>query len=120
MRNTEVSIDTRPLIECFERASLIIVEKLKSPVRCIFNDGMIKVSCSTPLGKSFEQFEAEFTGDPIEIGFNNRFLLDALRASESDRVRLVLNSSNSPMKILPLEGDNFLFLILPVRIKKEI
>jgi DNA polymerase-3 subunit beta len=117
--STELKIDTKTLLDCFERASLVIVERLKSPVRCIFDEDLIKVSCSTTLGKSFEQVEAKIEGEPLEIGFNNRFLLDALRASETDMVRLALNGANAPMKILPPEGDSFLFLVLPVRIKQE-
>ena len=59
---------------------------------------------------------AEIEGGNIEIGFNSKFLLDALKATESDEVRLELNSSSQPILILPIEGDKFLFLVLPVRI----
>ena len=53
------------------------------------------------------------------MGFNNRYLLDALRNTEGDEVRIELNGPLSPMKILPKEGDSFLFLVLPVRLKNE-
>lgn len=52
------------------------------------------------------------------MGFNSRFLLDALKNAETDEVRLELSGPLSPMKMLPLEGDSFLFLVLPVRLKK--
>ena len=55
----------------------------------------------------------------MEIGFNNRYLLDALRNVEGDEVKVVLNGALSPMKVLPKEGDSFLFLVLPVRLKTE-
>ena len=59
------------------------------------------------------------TGDRVEIGFNNRYLLDALRNADGDEVKLSLNGALSPMKVLPREGDSFLFLVLPVRMKSE-
>ena len=53
------------------------------------------------------------------MGFNNRYLLDALRNSEGDEVRLQLNGPLSPMKVLPREGEDYLFLVLPVRLKTD-
>lgn len=53
------------------------------------------------------------------MGFNSRFLLDALKNSETDEVRIELNGALSPMKILPVTGDNFLFLVLPVRRRND-
>ena len=50
------------------------------------------------------------------MGFNSRFLLDALRNTEADEVRVELAGALQPMKILPVSGDNFLFLVLPVRL----
>ena len=51
------------------------------------------------------------------MGFNSRFLLDALKNAETDEVRIQLNGPVSPMKILPVDGESFLFLVLPVRLK---
>lgn len=59
-------------------------------------------------------------GDSVEMGFNNKYLMDALRAAESDEVRIELNGPVSPMKIYPPQGEDFLFLVLPVRLKNEI
>lgn len=116
---TELEIDTKILIDCFERASLVIVERMKSPVRCIFEDDIIKISCSTNIGKSFEQLEVKMDGETVEIGFNNRYLLDALRATETERVKILLSGANSPMRIVPPDNDEFLYLVLPVRLKES-
>ena len=59
------------------------------------------------------------TGQSVEIGFNNRYLLEALRNTECDEVKIQLGGPLSPMKVVPKEGDNFLFLVLPVRLKSE-
>ena len=106
-------------IESVERVSLLITDRLKSPVRCIFSGNEIRVSCSTSIGRANDQIEAKITGNDVEMGFNNRYLLDALRNTEGDEVRIELNGPLSPMKILPKEGDSFLFLVLPVRLKNE-
>lgn len=47
------------------------------------------------------------------MGFNSRFLLDALKNTETDEVRIELGGALSPMKVLPPEGEAFLFLVLP-------
>nr|WP_317412190.1 DNA polymerase III subunit beta [uncultured Solibaculum sp.] len=118
--STQVRVKTRALIDSIERASLLISDRLKSPVRCIFEEDEIRISCVTTAGKVRDQVEASLEGDRVEIGFNHKYLLDALRASESDEVRVVLSGPVAPMKVLPVEGEHFLFLVLPVRLKNEI
>lgn len=117
--STEIIIDTKRLIASLERCSLLIVEQTKAPVRCIFGDGQVKVSCSTSLGKLSDAFSADISGNKVEIGFNCKYLLDALKAAESDKVKLLLNGGLSPMKIIPADGDAYTFLVLPVRLKNE-
>ncbi len=116
---TEVTAQTRSFIDSVERVSLLITDRLKSPVRCIFEDGEVKISCATSIGKASDEFTAAIEGDSVEIGFNNRYLLDALRNTDGDEVKIQLNGALSPMKVLPKEGDSFLFLVLPVRLKNE-
>lgn len=117
--NTEIILNTRDLISSLERCMLLINDKTKAPVRCIFKDGIVKISCSTALGKLNDEFTADISGPTVEIGFNCRYLLEALKAAESDKVRLQLNGGLSPMKIVPLEGDAYVFLVLPMRLKNE-
>ena len=95
----------------------ILNDRLKSPVRCLFQEDAVQLSCETAIGGASDRFSIQNNGDELEIGFNNRYLLDALRASETDEVKIQLNGSLSPMKIVPKEGDHFLFLVLPVRLK---
>ena len=89
-------------------------------MRCVFNEDTVKLLCSTTMGRANDQIEAKITGDPLEIGFNNKYLLDALRAAECDEVRLELGGPISPMLVLPKEGDSFSFLVLPVRLRSEV
>ena len=116
---TEILVNTREFIGSVERVSLLITDRLKSPLRCRFEDGEIRLSCSTAIGRATDQFAAAITGAPVEMGFNNRYLLDALRNSEGDEVKIQLGGPLSPMKVLPKEGADYLFLVLPVRLKTE-
>ena len=103
--NTEIILNTRDLTDSLER--------------CMLMDGTVKLSCSTILGKLNDEIKVDHSGSSVEVGFNARYLLDALKATESDRVKLQLNGSTSPMKIVPLEGDAYVFLVLPTRMRSE-
>ena len=116
---TRVTIDTKDFIETIERASLIITERLKNPLRISFTEGRVVVRCQTNLGRVVDEFNADCEGDEVEIGFNNRYLLDALRNARTEKVRMEISGPLSPVKVLPAEGNDFLYLVLPVRFKND-
>ena len=119
-KRTRVTVDCKTFINTIERASLIITERLKNPLRISFAEDKITVRCQTPLGKVVDEFApVAMTGDPVEIGFNNRYLLDAMRYSKCERMVLEINGPLSPVKILPEDGKDFIYLVLPVRFKNE-
>ena len=119
-KRTRVTVDCKTFINTIERASLIITERLKNPLRITFAEDKITVRCQTPLGKVVDEFApVAMTGDPVEIGFNNRYLLDAMRYSKCERMILEINGPLSPVKILPEDGKDFIYLVLPVRFKNE-
>lgn len=118
-KTTVVRVNTGDFIKSIERASIIITDKLKSPLRFIFDEDIIKISAVTALGSANDKTSCSTDGKRTEIGFNNRFLLDALRSCDTDEVLINLNGSVSPAVIVPPQGENFLYLILPVRIKNE-
>ena len=119
-KKTRITVDCKTFIDTIERASLIITERLKNPLRISFTENKITVRCQTPLGKVVDEFApVEMTGDPVEIGFNNRYLLDALRYSKCEKMVLEINGPLSPVKILPENGKDFIYLVLPVRFKNE-
>lgn len=115
-KSTVVRINTKELISCIERASVIITEKTRSPIRFIFDEDAARISAVTTQGSENEKLNASVDGKRTEIGFNNRFLLDALRSCDTDEVLINLNGPVSPAIILPPESDSFLFLILPVKL----
>lgn len=116
---TVIKVDTRSLIDSIDRTSLIITDKLKSPVKCVFADNLIKISSITSLGTANDKLSATIDGDECTIGFNNKYMLDALKACDTDEVRIMLNGAVAPILIVPNEGDEFIFIILPVRLKNE-
>ena len=116
---TEVRINTRSLINAVERMSLLTTERIQSPVRCNFGKDEIKLTCKTSVGRASDSIAVGTVGEDVEIGFNNRYLLDALKNSECDEVMLVLNGSLAPMIVKPVSGDTFTFLVVPMRINDE-
>lgn len=119
-RNNSIKIegDTRTLLQSIERVSLIISDKLKSPLRCVFGDGMLSISTKTGIGDAADQCPITGDGQGLEIGFNNKYLMDALKAAPADRLRLEFTSGVAPCVILPAEGEeNFIYMVLPVRLK---
>lgn len=115
---TTIKVKTRDMIDAVERAALVINDYLKSPLVCLFSEEKVHLSCTTSMGSVHDEIPAKMDGEQEEMGFNSRFVLDALRNCECDEIRIEINGALSPMKILPAEGDNFLFLVLPVRLKR--
>ena len=114
-----ITADVRQLVSSIERVSLIVSEKLKNPVRMEFDGSLLKLSCITTIGKSYDEYVYEGDVPHLEIGFNNRYLLDALRACPSDTVKISLKGSLNPIVFTPEEGEAFTYLVLPVRLKAE-
>ena len=115
-----ITADRRSLISAVERVSLIISDKLKSPVRCVFGDHVLSVYTSTALGKASDECPTQGDGEGLEIGFNNRYILDALKAAPADSLRLQLSSGVTPCIIVPAdEKTNFLYMVLPVRLRSN-
>ena len=114
---TEVILNTKDFITSMERCSLLINSKNKAPVKCTFGEEEAHIECRTALGEIDDVFSVSMTGEPVTIGFNNKFVLDALRASECDKVRIQLSGSTKVIKILPMEGEDFIFLLMPIQLR---
>ena len=80
---------------------------------------MLKINCSTSVGKITDEIKADIAGPVIEIGFKCKYLLDPLKVIKEDKVKLQMSGSLLPMKIVPCEGDAYTYLVLPVRLAKE-
>ena len=115
-----VEVENKAMLESLDRVSVVISEKLKSPVRCVFDSDRVYLSAKTGNGEAKDICPVSGDGAGLEIGFNNRYLMDALRYAPAERVRMELNTGISPCIITPVSGDdNFLYMVLPVRLKAQ-
>ena len=103
-----------------ERVGLIVSEKYKSPVRCVFSDNVLLMRTNTTIGAAEDRCAIAGDGKELEIGFNVRYLIDALRATPSDEVTLELTNGLSPIVLTPADDKHdFAYMVLPVRIKNS-
>ncbi len=119
----ELTCSAAKMNESIQRASLIILNDLvKSPVKFQIEDGNINISCSTMAGSVDDNIPVDIKDASLEIGFYNRYLLEAFRVVDTETVRLQFNSPTSPLVIVPPKGageEDFLYLILPLRLKAD-
>ena len=106
------------LASSVERVGLIVSEKYKSPVRCIFSHNELLMRTNTTIGAADDKCSLAGDGKELEIGFNVRYLADALKVVPSEEVTLELTNSLSPIVLTPVDDKfDFAYMVLPVRIK---
>ena len=106
------------LSSSIERVGLIVSEKYKSPVRCVFGDNLLQLRTTTSIGEAQDRCQLAGDGKELEIGFNVRYLADALRVIPSEEVMLELTNNLSPIVLTPADDKHdFAYMVLPVRIK---
>jgi len=78
-------------------------------------NNMLKITSMSDLGDVLEELEITLEGDDIDIAFNARYISDVIKNVEDENCTLCMNTSVSPCVISPVDGDNYLYLVLPVR-----
>ena len=100
-----------------ERVGLIVSEKYKSPVRCVFSNQELLMRTNTTIGAAEDKCSFAGDGKELEIGFNVKYMIDALRAVPSEEVTLELTNGLSPIVMTPVDDkQDFSYMVLPVRI----
>ena len=102
-----LTVDTKTMLGSLDRVSVVISEKLKSPVRCLFSQDRVYMSARTGNGEARDICPVRGDGQELEIGFNNRYLMDALRYAPADTVKMQLNTGISPCIITPVDVTTF-------------
>ncbi len=103
-----------------DRVGLIVSEKYKSPVRCVFSNQVLNMRTTTTIGAAEDRCAIAGDGKELEIGFNVRYLADALKAVPSEEVTLELTNGLSPIVLTPVDDKfDFSYMVLPVRIKNS-
>ena len=115
--NTTLLVSPVAMLEAMERASLIIIsEDRRCPVQLAMpDDETLVISASTELGTLREEIPVTISGEKIEIDFNPRYFIDALRAIDKEEISIIFNGSNGPCVLKPTEGEDFSYLVLPLR-----
>ncbi|MGL5973458.1 MAG: DNA polymerase III subunit beta [Oscillospiraceae bacterium] len=116
---TIVNCERKKFFDMIDRTSLIINDRVKSPVITSFTANKVKTHCVTSIGEIYDEIDCDINGEDVKIGFNNKYFLDALRVCKDENIKILLNGPLYPIKITPIEDDGYLFLILPVRLKDE-
>ena len=112
-----LKVDRGELISCIDRVSLIVSEKNTSPVRMTLGDGVIDCLCMTPIGRAEDVCTCEGSGGDLLIGFNDRYMKDALKAASTDELLLCVNTASSPCILKAADGsESFTYMVLPVRL----
>lgn len=113
--DTKVVVNRQEFMECVDRASLLVRESDKMPVVLEITDDNMAIHMDTQIGSMNDEMDIEKTGKDITIGFNPKFLIDALRVIDDENVSLYFINAKAPCFIRDDEG-NYVYLILPVNI----
>ena len=119
-----VTLDRRELISALERAALVTEEKIagsvRSHVKLDVSQDVLKISAVSSAGSTYDELFIEHTGDDLLIAFNNRYLIDSVKACSDEKIVLSMSSPLTSMNIQPAveeEGEEEIFMLLPVRMK---
>ncbi len=111
-----IILPTDTLVQTLRRAALLSSERSRA-VRLDFSDGQLVVSSSnSDLGDAREELDVDYAGESLSIGFNARYLLDAIGAIQSKEIRLSFQDELSPARVTPPEDEKTLAVVMPMRI----
>ena len=116
----KLAANVSDLASSVDRVGLIVSEKYKSPIRCVFSNQVLLMRTNTTIGAAEDRCDIAGDGKELEIGFNVRYLADALRVIPTEEVTLELTNGLSPIVLTPVDDKvDFAYMILPVRIKNS-
>ena len=110
---TKVTVNKREMLECIDRSTLLLKESDKKPVIIDVQDDYMKFAMNSAIGSMDEDIDASKEGKDILIGFNPRFLMDALRVFDEDEITMYMINPKAPCFIRDQE-ETYIYLILPV------
>lgn len=118
---TRIKVNKNNIQNCFERILLIsassIEKEKKYPVKVNIEVGKVIISCSNQTGDAKEEILVDTEGKDLEIGFNPRFFLDALKAIDDEEVYIEFGTNRSPCIIRPIDEGDYVYMILPIKMK---
>ena len=114
---TTLTVEPKVILSAIERAVLVITsEDRRFPVRLsMTDDETLVVSANTDIGSLREEISVTMAGSKIDIDFNPKYFLDALKAIDEDEISIVFNGSMGPCVLKPIDSQEFAYLVLPLR-----
>ena len=103
------------LADCIARASLMAREGKSNLLKFSITQDKLAITSNSEMGDVYEEMDVETLGKDIDIAFNVRYITEAVRSIEEEQFLIKLNSNISPCVLVPTEGEDFLYLVLPVR-----
>ena len=120
---SRIKVNKNNLQNSFERISLIssssIEKEKKYPVKVEIDIGKVTISCTNQTGDAKEELFVSTEGKNLEAGFNPKYFLDSLKAIEDEEVFVEFGTSISPCLIKPTDSSEYVYMILPIRLKEE-
>ena len=110
---TRVTCRRKELLDCLDRATLLVKEEDKKPVIIMIREDEMELRINTAIGSMDEVLPIRREGEDLNIGFNPRFLIDALRAVDEEEITMYMVSPKAPCFIRDAE-DMYCYLVLPV------
>ena len=110
---TKIQVNKKELLDCIDRATLLVKESDKKPIILSITDDNIELKIQSQIGSMDEEIDINKEGKDIMIGFNPRFLIDALRVIDDETVDIYLMNPKAPCFIRD-EQQSYIYLILPV------
>ncbi len=119
-----ITVDRDRLLGALERAAIVTEERIigsnRTPLRFSPEGDVLKIMANSSAGSSYEEIEIDHEGDDLLISFNNKYLIDAVRSCDCERLRIEMSSAFSSINIIPLdleEGSDEVFFLLPIKTK---
>lgn len=116
--NTSVIVDRNLFLSALERSTLVSKEVKKTPVKLKIDKTNIIITSNTELGESYDEVYAEIDGEGLNIAFNPKYLIDAIKVIEDDNINIQFVSPLSPCIIKGIDSESYKYLILPLRLKE--
>ncbi len=113
----QITVNTRDIIDIIERISLVVSDKFTTPIRCKIEKDISTFTCISSVGRAVDTYETPLSGEDFEIGINSQYLIEALRACETDEVVMKFKGSKEGFVIEPVNGDSFIYMIMPMMLK---
>lgn len=113
---TEALAQKNSVQDAIERASLMAREGKNNLIKMSFKKDVLKISSNAELGDVEEEMETSLNGEPIDIAFNARYITDIIRNVPDEDLCMKFNTNVSPCVVVPQQGNDYLYLILPVRV----